>query len=175
MLQTFKDSENKLKKNDKNNDITFLSYSLFEKIISGKIYFYIIGKYLDNDNIKLLLTLSKNIYNNNKKFGYKIINDRIIKASKVILKFMKNYTMFMSINNNIDINNYINVTRKNMAVYYFRHYPKKYINSWYNIKISRKQQLIDDYKTYYTENPTRFDLYNLIKKMPINIVSDIGW
>ena len=178
MLQEFKNKENKLKKNDfkfNNNDTLLLSYSLFEKIISGSIYFYVIGEYLDSDNIKLLLTLSKNIYNNNKQFTYKIINDRIIRASQIILRFMKKYTKFMLLNTNIV--NFVNsiMTRKNVAVYYFRHYQKKYINGWYNIKIPWKQELINEYKTNYTENPTRIDLYILIKKMPINIVFDIGW
>ena len=114
----------------KNIDSSYLLLSLFEKMISGKIYFYIIGKYLDNNNLKLLSLLSKNMYNNiNKLYTYKIINERILKASKIILKFMKNYTIFVIHNkNNLDIINWVNVSKKNIAVYYFRNYSKKHIN-----------------------------------------------
>ena len=48
-------------------------------------------------------------------------------------------------------------------------YPKIYINSWYNMGQGWKKDTIDSY------NPTRLDLFILIKNMKIGDTFAIGW
>ena len=60
-------------------------------------------------------------------------------------------------------------TSKIVASYYFMMYPKIYINSWYNMGQGWKKDTIDSY------NPTRLDLFILIKNMKIGDTFAIGW
>ena len=64
---------------------------MFNKINEINIVVYNTGSYLNNNEILLLLLLSKNTNFINKEIIYKIINDRKIYASNVIKNFMKCY------------------------------------------------------------------------------------
>lgn len=152
--------------------------SLFEHKISEHPYYYYISDYLNiKDNIKLL-TLCKSMYNNpiNRQFTARTI---IKKASLIITKFMKKYTAYMlNINNLIeDIDSRLEqyAPKKIVAAYYFRNYEKQYINGWYNMNSDWKKDLVDTYKTHYTDTPTRLDLFNLIRVMPVYDVYSVGW
>jgi hypothetical protein len=63
------------------------------------------------------------------------------------------------------------ICKKIIAFYYFKFYEKQYIHSWYySKKIDNKYRKIDKDKTI-----TRYDLYNLIKKIPIEDTFCVGW
>jgi hypothetical protein len=159
----------------------------FMDIIIEQPFHIIIGEYLDISDNKNLMKLNKEIYNN------KISNNyfkRIItaKAKKILMIFMKKYVNYIKYNNNIHNNihndmydlriNKIStlITKKMNALYYFRNYEKQYINMWYNMNIPFKKALLDKYKNNNNvDNPTRYDLYYLIKKMDIDDVYLIGW
>ena len=145
----------------------------------------IIGEYLYINDNKNLISLNKEIYNNkiSKIYFKKIV---IEKSKKIIYKFMKNYVNYVKYVNNL--HNYIFefnhnniqklITKRMNAVYYFKNYEKKYINPWYNTFTGWKKDLIDKYKNneeLKKENPSRYDLYKLIKKMNIEEVYSVGW
>ena len=67
------------------------------------------------------------------------------------------------------------LTKKYFALYYFKFYENRYINSWYNVQDLFKKSIIDKYKIKITDSSTKFDLFNLIKKMHIYEVFNIGW
>jgi hypothetical protein len=154
-------------------------------ILIEQPFHIIIGNYLYINDNKNLIKLNKEIYNNkiSKKYFKKIV---IEKSKKIIYRFMKKYVNYIKYVNNF--HNYIYefhindlsklITKKMNAVYYFKNYEKKHINPWYNLFKGWKKDLIDKYKNKYDlkkENPSRYDLYKLIKKMNIEEVYSIGW
>jgi hypothetical protein len=151
--------------------------SLLEEIILDNYLHINIGEYLSIiDNIKLI-TLSKQIFNNkiNRKYFNSIIN---IISKKVILRFIIKIYHFKKIINEHDFIKYIEsnkLTKRYLALYYFKYYDIQYIDSWYNFIPGWKRDIIDIYKTKITDKPNSFDLFNLIKKIPVNDTFAIGW
>ena len=151
--------------------------SLLEEIIFENYLHINIGEYLSIiDNIKLI-TLSKQIFNNkiNRKYFNSIIN---IISKKVILRFIIKIYHFKKIINEHDFIKYIEsnkLTKRYLALYYFKYYDIQYIDSWYNFIPGWKRDIIDIYKTKITDKPNSFDLFNLIKKIPVNDTFAIGW
>jgi hypothetical protein len=147
-------------------------------IIIEQPFHYMIGDYLSINDNKNLMKLNKDIYHN--KISRIILKKLIAKKSKnLIYKFFKKYSKYIEYVNNLH-NNYRPklITKKINAIYYFKNYEKKYINSWYNLMGGSKKMLIDNYKDedeLKKENPTRYDLYRLIKKMNVNDVLYVGW
>jgi len=170
------DNDNSLYEQFKRLNISYCySYSLssiFENTISEQISYGIICEYLDiKDTISLLLS-SKAICNNKINRHFTRNNIRL-KASNIIKRFMERYTLFMINNSNHPVTEW--TTRRNVAAFYFRHYPKNCIHPWYNTNTGAKKDMVDEYITLHTDSPTRLDLFNLIRKMPAENVLYVGW
>ena len=142
------------------------------------IYLYInICDYLKINEIKNLFYSTKKICKNKNNI---IFTKRIIlnRSSIKISELMKNYINLLKFINedNYEIlieNN--RLTKKFNALFYLRYYDKKYVNSWYNQSPTWKKDIINKYKKKHTNNPTKYDLYYLIKSMPVDNVLSIGW
>ena len=67
------------------------------------------------------------------------------------------------------------ITSRYCAFYYFKYYHKNYINGWYNNNIDWKGAIIKRYKKKHTNDPTRYDLFNLIKYLDPYDTIAIGW
>jgi hypothetical protein len=151
--------------------------SLLEEIIFENYLHINIGEYLSIiDNIKLI-TLSKQVLNN--KINRDYFNIIIKKVSKkVILSFITKIYHFKKIINEHDFNIYFEsnkLTKRYLALYYFKYYGTEYVDSWYNFIPGWKRDIIEKYKTKITDKPNSFDLFNLIKKIPVNDTLAIGW
>lgn len=141
-------------------------------------YLYInICDYLKINEIKNLFYSTKKICKNKNNI---IFTKRIIlnRSSIKISELMKNYINLLKFINedNYEIlieNN--RLTKKFNALFYLRYYDKKYVNSWYNQSPTWKKDIINKYKKKHTNNPTKYDLYYLIKSMPVDNVLSIGW
>ena len=66
-------------------------------------------------------------------------------------------------------------TSKTMALYYFKYYESKYTHSWYNGVYSSKRNLVQDFIDNSIENPSKYDLYRLQVKMPLENILAVGW
>lgn len=66
-------------------------------------------------------------------------------------------------------------TSKTMALYYFKYYESKYTNSWYNGVSSSKRNLVQNFIDTSVNNPSKYDLYRLQIKMPLESILTIGW
>ena len=119
--------------------------------------------------------MSKNILY--KRYVRKLIQNRayilifnLMLKNKNILKHITQHNFDTLYMNNT-------LTKKTVALYYFKFYEKRFINAIYNEQHSGKKEIIDTYKDKdkITENPTRYDLYFLLKKIPIHDVLYIGW
>lgn len=146
---------------------------IFENTLINTCIYQIILDYLSLKDINNVIFLSKNILY--KRYIRKIIKN---KASISIFNLMlKNKYILKNITcHNIDIlfeNN--RLTKKTFALYYFKFYEKRFINAIYNEQHGDKKTIIDNYKDKITENPTRYDLYLLLKRIPIQDVLYIGW
>lgn len=141
-------------------------------------YLYInICDYLKLDEIKNLFYSIKKICKNKNNIQYTkriILNKSSIKISELIKKYINLLKFINGDNYEILIENN-RLTRKFNALFFFRFYDKIYINNWYNQIPIWKKDLINKYKKKYTNNPTKYDLYYLIKSMPIKDVLSIGW
>ena len=149
------------------------SNEIFENTLINTNVYQIILEYLSLKDINNVIFLSKNILY--KRYIRKIIKN---KASISIFNLMlKNRNILKNItHDNIDIlfeNNIL--TKKTFALYYFKFYEKRFINAIYNEQHGDKKEIIDRYKDKITENPSRYDLYLLFKKIPIYDVLYIGW
>lgn len=143
-----------------------------EKIVLDSPMYMEICNYLQIKDIKNTYILTKKIYlnENNIKYSKYLIRS---KGIKIIINFFKKYLYEIKKLN--DNNYYLYEDKRLVALYYFKFYEKEYIKSFYNINVIWKKKIIDKYKTKFTENPTRFDLYNLIKIMSIEDTISIGW
>jgi hypothetical protein len=146
--------------------------SLFEQKISQQTVCIDIFGYLNINTIKNMNILNKNI---NKNKLEKTYANYIVKncSALVITKFMRKLTKYIKINK--EIINYENISQETLALHYFIFYTKNHINSWYNNSCQWKKAIIDSYNPKNIVNPTRFDIYNLIKRMVVNDVYSIGW
>jgi hypothetical protein len=159
------------------------SLSLFEKTFDENPILVNMLKYLTiNDNKQLSLINKKFYYDReNKKYRIYVVKNN---ASNIIYKMFQKYKLLIE-----SINKYGQVTKKLNALYYYRYYDKKYINSIYNMnKGSWKKDILDKYKKiqdttldlqikriYKNNNTTRYDLYVLIKIMDVDDMLSIGW
>jgi hypothetical protein len=153
-------------------ELNTIKKSLFEQRISQQTIYIDICSYLNLNTIKNMNVLNKNI---NKNKLEKTYANYIVKncSSYVITKFMRKLTNYIKINKKIA--NDENISQETLALHYFIFYTKNHINSWYNNGAQWKKAIIDSYNPKNILNPTRFDLYNLIKKMAVNDVYSIGW
>ena len=137
-----------------------------EKIILDSPIQMEICNYLKISDIKKISFLTKTIYlnKNNNNYSKSLIKEKSI---KIIINFFRKYLNMIK---NDKLNDKIS-----LALYYFRYYEKDYIKSFYNINVDWKKIIINKYKTKFTDNPTRFDLYHLIKLIPVDETYAIGW
>jgi hypothetical protein len=149
---------------------------IFEDLINDTVIYLLINEYLSISDIKKVLFLNKRIYQNKSNRLYtKILLEKL--ASNKITTLMKNYFIKMKIINTDNYDYLFNsklITRKYCAFYYFKYYDKIYINSWYN-NSGWKGNIINRHKKKYTNNPTRHDLFNLIKDLNAYDTLMIGW
>jgi hypothetical protein len=139
------------------------------------IYIYIsILNYLNINDLKSILSIDFK----NKKY----INELLIfKSSKIIKTFIKRTSYILkNLNEYNNILYYDNrISCKYIALYYIKHYTKDNIIRFYNIQILWKKKIIDKYKLEYklkfTDNPSKYDFFNLIKRMELNDIVTIGW
>ena len=133
------------------------------KLITENIPVYIIlNDFLRFKDIINLSMVSKLLHRH--KYKNNSIKNR---SSYIIFNFIKRVRFNKIIYNSLYDNNLF--TSKIVASYYFMMYPKIYINSWYNMGQGWKKDTIDSY------NPTRLDLFILIKNMKIGDTFAIGW
>ena len=155
--------------------------SLFEKKIYHNSVYLHVAEYLNLSDIKNIYFLNKKIYKNinNKSCINTLIKNKSI---KIIIKFMKKYLERCYYISNFNFNDYLlmdknTILQKILAFYYFKYYDKRFIDLWYNFNsdTNSKVYIIGKYKIEKKNNPTRFDLYYLIKKMSIDDVFFVGW
>jgi hypothetical protein len=153
----------------------------FEKsLIYTGLYKEIIP-YLNGKDLIHLLLMNKYIYDEKyiQKYLYK-------KSSYIIRLFKKYHTLNSFIRIEYDKIQYINhlqyrqfidckLARKYQAMLYYSFYLKKYRNDWYNKQLGWKKEIIDIYIKKHTDTPTKYDLYILIKDMPVHVSNLIGW
>lgn len=151
------------------------SNEIFENTLINTNVYQLVLDYLSLKDINNVISFSKNVLY--KRYIRKLIKNR---ASISIFNLMlKNRNILKNITcHNIDLlfaNN--RLTKKTFALYYFKFYEKRFINAIYNEQHGIKKAIIDKYKDKdkITENPTRYDLYFLLKKIPIHDVLYIGW
>jgi hypothetical protein len=164
-MENVNDGFNKNNINIINKD-SFFETNLINKYIFDFIY------YLDIKDIMNTLFLNKNI---NKIICNKYILDYIKnKASIKISNIITKYFILITNMNDLDIGK--KLSSKYIALYYYRYYNKNYINYYYNMQhCNKKKYIIDKYKNKYTDNPTRTDLFFLIRNIPIKDIMYIGW
>ena len=149
------------------------SNEIFENTLINTNVYQIVLDYISLKDIKNVIFLSKNtLY---KKYLCKLIKNRVF--TPIFNIMIKNRNILKNItSNNFDmlyLNNFL--TKKTIALYYFKFYEKIFINAIYNEQHGNKREIIDRYKDKITDNPTRYDLYNLLKKIPIHDIIYIGW
>ena len=149
-----------------------MTESKFEKKFLQQTLCVDIYSYLNINSVKNMSELNKNI---NKNKLDKTYRNFIVKncSAYVITSFMRRFSTF--IKKNKETFNDTSISPNSLALCYFIHYPQQYINSWYNNTIQWKEDIILSYNPKNIENPTRFDLYHLIKKMNVSDVYSIGW
>ena len=150
--------------------------SLIEKNIIESPIYIIMGEYLNiSDNINLFTSIKKICKNSiNIEYSFFLIKK---KAITIIKRTIKKYiTLKRTIINYFDtLVRSTLITRRSLAIYYFVKYKKIHINGFYNFDNDIKINIINKYKDKITDNPSRLDLFNLIKKMNIHDVYYIGW
>lgn len=142
--------------------------SKFENMVIEQPYYLLICDYLTLKDGKSMTLIKNTMYKNqiHKDYYQRSCNN---KSVFIITRFMRKYI-------NLSKNIIADSSDKRMnALYYFKYYPKEYINSWYNIGKGWKQNIIKKYNPKIKDNATRFDLFNLIKKMDIGDTHAIGW
>jgi hypothetical protein len=149
----------------------------FENLINESVIYLLINEYLSISDIKKVFFLNKRIYKNKSNRVYtKMLLEK--NASNKITTLMKNYFMKMKIITHDNYDYLFNsrlITSRYSAFYYFKYYHKNYINSWYNNNLGWKEEIIKKYKKKHTNNPTRYDLFNLIKDLNPFDTMAIGW
>ena len=135
------------------------------------IYIYIsVLDYLNIYDLKSILSIDLK----NKKY----INELLIfKSSKIIQTFIKRTSYILK--NIHEYNNilyyYNKISIKYIALYYIKHYTRDNIINFYNIPILWKRKIVDKYKLKFTDNPSKYDFFNLIKRMELDDIVTIGW
>lgn len=139
------------------------------------IYIYIsVLDYLNIHDLKSILSIDLK----NKKY----INYLLWRKASSIIKFFIRRTTYILKNLN-EYNNILyydnKISSKYVALYYIKHYTKDNIINFYNIQILWKRKIIDKYKLEYklkfTNNPSKYDFFNLITRMKLDDLVTIGW
>jgi hypothetical protein len=124
-------------------------------------------------DIQNVIFLNKSIFKNIDRKSLNYIVKNI--ASKLIIKNIKSFTFYLK-NINVNNNNFIDNIFKN-AVYFYKYYPKRFINEYYNM--NTQNNIIEICKEKYnlkiTDNPSRYDLFNLVKNLNFNDLLFLGW
>ena len=68
-----------------------------------------------------------------------------------------------------------NLIKKIIALYFFKYYDKENTKSWYNLEVKWKKDILDSYGRKNIENPSKYDLFKLIRLMNPEDVFLIGW
>ena len=139
------------------------------------IYNYIsIIDYLNIYDLKSILSIDLK----NKKYIHYLLR---CKASHIIKTFIKRtFYIFKNINEYNNIIYYSDkMSIKYIALYYIKYYTRDNIINFYNIPILWKREIIDKYKLEYklkfTDNPSKYDFFNLLKRMELDDIVTIGW
>lgn len=152
-------------------EISILHTGLYKEILP-----YLYGK-----DLLYLSILNKYIYDE------KYIQNYLFKKSSCIIKLFKRYhTLNSFIDKEYDTlqcdhhNRYgsyleCSLARKYHAMLYYSFYLKEHRYILYNRQIGWKKDIVDFYKKKDTDKPTKYDLYLLIKNMPISEAILIGW
>jgi hypothetical protein len=158
-------------------------------LIPTNIYIEILYFLPINDCINMLF-LNKNL-NNNLEY-VKVLKEIIKKkSSNIIFNFMKK-TYVKMININTDFFDFLNAnnyyTKIYIPLYYFKYYPKNFINTLYRnlylVLMKSQQKQIDEnifsnsisnIQLLNFNNIKRIDLYYLLKKMNNNDIEYVGW
>jgi hypothetical protein len=155
--------------------------NLFENSLIYTGLYKEIVPYLTSKDLIHLSIINTYIYND--KFIEKYLN----KKSLNIIKLFKKYHILNSfIQNEFDELNTIyfkttrrfiecSLARKYQAMLYYSFYNKRYRKNWYNNQIGWKKEIVDFHKKKYTDNPTKYDLFILIKSMSVTESISIGW
>lgn len=146
-------------------------------IMEDSPLFSIIGSYLNIKDIENIFYLNKKICKNknNKLYTRLLIRDK--GAVKIVNFFKRSICIFRYIEK-INFEKKLkstNLIKKITALYYFKYYDKESTNYWYNIQIQWKKDILDQHGRKNIENPTKYDLFNLMKVMNPNDVFTIGW
>lgn len=150
-----------------------MSINLEEIILDSFLHIEICNYLTIKETINISF-LTKKIYlnENNKKYSKDLIKKKSI---KIIINIFKKYLLLIKKLYNEIYFDTLYENKKFVALYYFKFYEKKYIKSFYNINVPWKKSIIDKYKTKFTENPSRFDLFHLLKNIPTEETLAIGW
>jgi hypothetical protein len=152
-------------------ETTLIDTGLYKELVP-----YLLGKDLIN-----LLLVNKYIYNE----GF-IKNYLDKKTQSIICLFKKYHILNSFIDNEFNTisDNYFRlnrsfidcpITRKYQAMLYYSFYHREYRYIWYNGQIGWKKVIVDTYKKKHTDEPSKYDLYVLIKSMSVNESMLIGW
>ena len=157
-----------------------MKYTFETTLINTYLYKELVPYLLAKDLINLLL-VNKEIYND------PFIKKYIHKNSSYIIKLFKKYHVLNSFIENEfnDLSyNYLklhrrflecSLARKYQAMLYYSFYTREFRYIWYNEQSGYKKDIIDRYKKKITHEPTKYDLYILIKSMSISESTLIGW
>ena len=123
---------------------------MFEKVILDTSIYYLLCQYLSVLDNKYLSMTNQKIYQSSicRKIRNSIIYDR---SSSIISNIFRRYIQMIRIFNypfqELTDFDYIYVRRLRRlnALSYYRYYDKKYIYSWYNMKIKWKRNIIRKY------------------------------
>jgi hypothetical protein len=148
---------------------------LLNKIIIESPLFDLIIIYLDIKSIKNLMYTCKELYNNpaNRDYTKKIFIQRFSKICYYIFnKFLVYKKLIQKMEESdyiIKYSSYIN------AINYYIYYPSEYINPYISTNNKMKKMIIEKYLINKKNNYTRYDLFNLLRKMPLNDMYYLGF
>ncbi len=132
-------------------------------------------EFLPFKDIHSVHLLNKSIYRGiDKKELIYVLKNR---AKYTIYKSLRSYVNFLR---NINEEEQMQRTQKELALYYYKYYPRDCINEYYNTDgYGRKSNIIRQCKNQNnlrdTDNPSRYDLYQLVKNLDVQDTYYIGW
>ena len=139
---------------------------------------FMIGQYIPPRDMPHFLSTNKRINSQkNKKLFYQK------KKMIIIVRFMKKAVNIFNKIKNIkaidDKSKYRNKptisTSKTMALYYVKYYEKKYTKPWFDCASRYNHNNISNIVDNTIENPSKYDLFKLQLKIPLDDLIYIGW
>ena len=148
------------------------------QVLNNRDMMYHISTFLPYKDKYNLSLSEKNIYLM-KHILFKIDN----KAAKTITSFLRKcksiFSKIEAIRIKIETMMFHDIhpitTSKTMALYYFKYYDSIYIKSWYNGLCPSKRILVQDFIDTTIQNPSKYDLYRLQRKMSLDAIMKLGW